>query len=844
MRWRKFILLAVAVFLAPTASAQFVDSFVDGDFLATPEWQGDQGFFSVVNGRLKLQAPAVSGTAQLSTASKALHEASWEFSVQMDFTPSSSNYAKVYLAADQPDLRLPVNGYFVKVGNTSREVSLYRQTGTGEVEIIDGLDDRVNQPVVNVRIKVTRDAEGNWELLTETGTAWQSEGAIPDVIHRRSDWFGVQCVFTSTRSDKFWFDDFLVNGSEIPDLQPPVIVRVDATEPTEFEIRFSEPIDPSGLQFDNVRVIEIGNVVFLALTNNDSVLNCRLPSPMKNGVTYEMEVSDLSDLSGNSMPTTMEYVRYFRPGESSPKSVLITEVLPDPSPQIGLPAVEFAELYNAGQDPFDLKNWRLTDGSSTGMFPEYILLPGEYVIVTSAAGTGLFGTSPVVVLVNFPSLNNAGDKLVLMSNTGLGIDSVNYTLAWFRDEDKANGGWSLELIDPGNPCGEADNWAASDDERGGTPGGRNSIFANKPDLTPPSVLSVRTLDDKHVAIEFSELLGTSLQEATAEGFETISVHGMSLDESRKKVELTLAESLQWRTSYRLILGGIRDCNGNPMEPSEIRFGLPENADSLDIMVSEVLFNPRPGGVDFVEIHNTSEKFIDVEGWTLSNGEGHIPLPAIQLEPGAWLALTSDPETVRQQYPGAWSGNLATVDIPALSDEAGLVGLFSKSGMPMDQLSYSETWHITFLKSNEGVSLERISFSVPTQASENWISASSVTGFASPGVPNSCGRTGQQSQARVVVVPEIFSPGTGFVQIHYLFDQPGSVTNMVIYDQQGVTVKVLASNITLGSEGFLRWDGDRDNGFRAPAGYYILWMECFNSSGRVETIRKRIVIASP
>lgn len=70
------------------------------------------------------------------------------------------------------------------------------------------------------------------------------------------------------------------------------------------------------------------------------------------------------------------------------------------------------------------------------------------------------------------------------------IDSVNYNSALYQDDDKANGGWSLELIDPNNVCGDANNWTASVDSKGGTPGKRNSVVASKPDVEGPKLVSV------------------------------------------------------------------------------------------------------------------------------------------------------------------------------------------------------------------------------------------------------------------------------------------------------------------------------------------------------------------
>ncbi len=757
MKKVKFLFIIAGIFLASRATGQFNDSFTDGDFQSAPVWSGDATKFVVQSERLRLLAPANAGSAQLATESHAIHTGQWEFSLQMEFTPSSSNYANVFLVADQPDLKEALNGYFVRIGNSSREVSLYRRSGTAETELIDGLDDRVNQVVINLRVKVTRNADGNWELLSDMGQTGQfvSEGTIVDEEHLESGWFGLQCVYTSTRSDKFWFDDFVVTGSVVPD--QPVL------------------------------------------------------------------------------------------GNPQPKSVLITEVFADPTPKVGLPDVEYIELYNPGPETYNLKNWILSDGSSTGLFARYLLMPGDYLVVTSPTGSSLFNGIPVAVLTNFPSLNNAGDNLLLTDKNGLAIDSVHYSTDWYRDEDKAEGGWSLELIDPSNPCGEEGNWTASEDKKGGTPGQVNSVFANKPDLTPPEVLKVRSLDSMSVAIDFNETLGkTTIPGIRIELSPIIHIDNVILHFSRRQFEIKLSKRLQKGQPYRLRLSGVTDCSGNLMPPVELFFGLAEPAESHDMLLSEVLFNPRSGGVDFVEIHNGSKKFIDLENWTISNGSVELPLPAIQVPPGTLLALTADPEILRFQYPVRAEAVVTACELPSLPDDESHLIIYDENQQVMDSLTYEDDWHLVFLSSTEGVSLERISYSFPSHLAENWTSAASWSGFATPGSQNSNHRNGTTSGAHISVVPEIFSPGTGpdgFVQIHYRYERPGVVANFRIFDQHGVTVKVLASNASMGNEGFLRWDGDKDNGSMASAGYYVLWAESFDVSGHVETVRTRIVIAS-
>jgi len=166
-------------------------------------------------------------------------------------------------------------------------------------------------------------------------------------------------------------------------------------------------------------------------------------------------------------------------------------------------------------------------------------------------------------------------------------------------------------------------------------------------------------------------------------------------------------------------------------------------------------------------------------------------------------------------------------------------------MMKDQLLYSQKMHSPFVKDNEGVSLERISLSGLTDDPGNWKSANASAGYATPGLINSNSRPESSINDNAVNVdPEVFSPsvpGKDFSKINYKFDQSGLVANAKILDAQGRLIKTLANNETLSYEGFFRWDGDRDDGSRARVGYYVVWVEVFDSSGSVNVFRKRAVI---
>lgn len=747
--------------------AQVIDSFDDSDFLVNPTWSGNTTKFSVVNNQLKLQATAVTDVAYLSLPSRAINDATWEFYVHLAFNSSGTNYARVYLVSSQADLSDTLSGYFVMVGNSADEISLYKQSGSTRTKIIDGGDGRLNFASVEAKIKVTRDASGNWQLYSDIGPTgnYTLEGSATDTEHFSSAYFGVYCNYTATRSDKFYFDDFVVNGN---------------------------PYIP--------------------------------PAPPKR------------------------------------KDVIFTEIFADPSPRVELPEVEYLEIYNRGAEAFNLAGWKLTDGTSVATLPSYSLAPNSYVLLVASSSIAVYNTTENILgLTSFPSLNNTGDKIVLKYKDGITIDSISYSDTWYKSDDKKEGGWSLELIDPANTCGEENNWAASEDERGGTPCKQNSVFANKPDLTGPTLITAVPQHASRILLQFDEKLSAERPGQISFDFQpSININSIAFaDASLRSIIFSFDDSLRNSTLYTIKVAGIYDCNGNEVQSkfNSKQFALPESPAPLDIKINEILFNPRPTGTDFIEIVNTSDKFLNLKDWSLSTFDGdsigkRYPMVAedFLLKPGAYLVLTEDTDILIGEYPQTFSENVLDVkDIPSMSDDEGSIAIVTDTKQVVDHFSYSKDYHSAFIKDEEGVSLERISFAEPTNDRNNWKSASTTSGYATPGFINSNSRTESiVSSEDVVVSPEIFIPGTGqpdFTEIQYKFNQGGYVANVKVLDANGRMIKELANNALLGTEGFIRWDGDRDDGSKARIGYYMVWFEVFDTSGTVKTFRKRLAVAS-
>jgi len=67
----------------------------------------------------------------------------------------------------------------------------------------------------------------------------------------------------------------------------------------------------------------------------------------------------------------------------------------------------------------------------------------------------------------------------------------------------------LELINPNDPCSDVNNWTASNDVLGGTPGFVNSVNDLSPDTLAPGINMLQALTPNFLQIWFSEGMDSS-----------------------------------------------------------------------------------------------------------------------------------------------------------------------------------------------------------------------------------------------------------------------------------------------------------------------------------------------
>ena len=539
--------------------------------------------------------------------------------------------------------------------------------------------------------------------------------------------------------------------------------------------------------------------------------------------------------------------------------VVITEIMADPDPPVGLPNAEYIELKNKSNRPINLQGWRLTTITSrSGAFPNFILQPDSFVIVTSAsqqAALSQFCTT--LSVASFPALVNTGTTLSLLSADNKTIHAVAFTDDWYGDAVKAKGGYSLEMIDVANPCAGAENWSASKNWRGGTPGKTNAIAGSHKDETPPAMVNVTLADATTLLITFSEPVDSNSAVAFANyrlepAIEIVSVK--ALNPLLQQVQLKLAAPIDSNTIYTLSVLQVADCSGNLLGTrNRLPIGRPQGVEAKDIIINEVLFNPKPGGHDYIELYNRSHKIIDISTLLLANRSSTGQLANTKkmfqapfyLFPGDYLVLTENATQLPRQY---FTPNLDAVlqtSLPSMPDNDGSVVVLNNQNTIIEEIRYSDAWHHALVADKEGVALERIDPNGPSKEKENWHSAASTVGYGTPTYKNSQYRQ-SFTKGFINVLPKTFSPdGDGFddvTTIQYITAEAGYVANVHIYDAAGRPVRYLVKNSLLSRQGQWQWNGLNNNNQQLPVGTYVIVTELFNDKGEKQAFKNAVVLA--
>ncbi len=377
------------------------------------------------------------------------------------------------------------------------------------------------------------------------------------------------------------------------------------------------------------------------------------------------------------------------------------------------------------------------------------------------------------------------------------------------------------------------------------------------DLAPPTLVAVDLITPDSIVLTYNELLAS----ANAMALSNVGIdNGIGSPEaiivndlSPNVLEIKLANPLTSGILYTICSMGITDLAGNVSisECQEIFTVVAPQAG--DIYINEILFNPVSGGSDFLEIINTSDKFLSLNNVIIANTQNQQSDPiqsGLVLLPGEIIAFTKDPEFTILHYQPTDPDQILDQELPSFNADAGNASLLYDDGaitITLDSFDYTDELHFVLIDDVKGVSLEKLVSTSLTNADNSWYSAAETALFATPGYKNSNNQSGNTSSDELVSIPlKVFSPnGDGdneLLPIQFNLPNPGYISNIKIFTDRGFLIRNLSNNMLLGLENTVYWDGITDEGTIGDIGIYVILIELFDDQGNKSIVKKTAVLA--
>ncbi len=799
------ILPIVFTLASSVAFAQLSDNFSDGDFSSDPVWTGDDLLFEVDNEQLHTIG-TLAGQAVLSTAvSSDLVNKEWRIWVKQSFSGSGNNHSRIYLSSNTGLINYAsgdaagAEGYFIQLGEAGSEdaIKLYRDDLVDDAPILiaEGSAGTVSSSF-EISLRVTRDGVGNWEIFADLtgGEEFAFEASGTDDTYTTTEFFGLSCLYTASNADNFYFDDIYF-GDPIMDVDPPVVQSATVLSINTIDLLFNEAIDPLTAEEEaNYSIGGIGSAQMAVLDgDNTSLVHLTFGTDFTINETFELTVSNVTDLSSNVMTTSTHELIWVEVEMAGSRDVVFNELMADPSPPVGMPEVEFVELYNASALAFDLLDWTFVNSSTAKILPSHILASGDFVLLCdedNAEQLQSFG--PVIGLSSFTALANTGDSLTLLNSGGQIIDIVVYKDTWYGDADKADGGWTLEQINPETDCSGSGNWLASNDLSGGTPGSVNSIIDLSPDDEAPGIASVIVSEDPMLTVVFDEVLDINSIELLDFSIDQgVLIEGFSLALDGTTVILELDLPLAPGSSYTLTVDEVGDCAGNSSGVLEYVFDIGFVPEYGDLIINEFLPDPDESipspNAEYIELYNRSANSVELYGIQLSGGilESNYVLAANE------YVILYHPSDADLFIP--YSNAVAMTGFPGLTNSGKYLELLTESGDVLDALEYDLSWYRDAAKDDGGWSLELINPNDPCSDADNW-RASEASFGATPGDENSILNLEPDTQFPLVLWPLVHDAQT----IEFVFDEGLSSdmtgVSFVLLDASGIDTGIQSTTI--------------------------------------------------
>lgn len=454
---------------------QLSEDFSSESAFQSDLFMGDKEDFEVSQGVLALNTE--NGGSSILYAPIFLSDTT-EFSIwiTLDFAPSAQNRLTYYLwSADGGDLGQS-DALFIQIGESgsSDNIELYSRKDGVEVLLGEGELSRLGQDPAVVRlravwakdfIQIEADYNGGTDYVTEIET-------IVDQPTNLNGHTAIQCDYTSSRSDRFYFDDLYV-GPVRRDTTPPIVTKI-MVEEDRVLLSFSEAIAPSSFDRDRYLVTPNRTIERVEPINAMEV-TLYFDDPLLASTIYQLQLTDVFDMSGNSLDTILSLELILKPIDGD---LLINEILFNPEGD----GADFVEIINVTDTKVSLEGLILSNndrGEEVPIMNPKVIFPGQILAFTDHK-LDLIDRYPshdtsVIFEQSIPRFNN-DDGNVTLSYQDKILDSFDYTEDYHDVLLDDVNGVSLERRSVLNETDDAATWtSALASVNYATPGVDNSV---------------------------------------------------------------------------------------------------------------------------------------------------------------------------------------------------------------------------------------------------------------------------------------------------------------------------------------------------------------------------------
>jgi hypothetical protein len=446
-------------------------------------------------------------------------------------------------------------------------------------------------------------------------------------------------------------------------------------------------------------------------------------------------------------------------GGNPRNKIVINEIMY--APPTGEP--EWVEIYNRSSQSIDLQKFHIADDADTSAITKnkFILDSGGYCVISRDSSIlRKYPCKGQLIVASFPTLNNDGDKVILLDSLYRVIDSLQYSPSW-----RGQSGTSLERISENAAGKDSLNWVAARTKYRATPGYINSVT---PKVTDVAVTSLSTSPAYPVK---GDIL-TPCATITNNGSAAVSNIQVSFSYRNGKGDAMLLmdtviaaisskDSLIVKSSHQTIaindsiivhaqaeVTADEDTSDNYRDIT-VKSGTRKGS----VVINEIMFNPHASCSEWIELYNTTKDTIGLLGWCLSDvltsgTQDTIKTSSVVIPPGQYLVAARDTLPVQ----GIGNAHYILCKYGTLNNSADGIVVKDSRGSVIDSVLYNADWN-----TRAGKSLERISSSAASNDSLNWLFSYDAHG-GTPGRDNSVNSIQSASPGAIAINEIMYGPG--------------------------------------------------------------------------------------